>query len=119
MSQRPGASIGWGALIVLAGPIVLIVLMISLVGLPLALLLAGAWVAALTLSGLLAAVTVGRWITGRAGWNSSSLPLALLIGVPVTLIILGLPSGIGGLLSLAVAFWAMGGLALSLRPARD
>jgi cytoskeletal protein CcmA (bactofilin family) len=114
MTKRPGASFGWGAVVVLAGPIAVLLLLFTVVGIPLALLAGGAWLIALCLSTTLTAVAVGRSITTRTDWNSKSLPLAALVGVPVTIIVFGIP-GLGALLAMAATLWAVGGLVASWR----
>jgi cytoskeletal protein CcmA (bactofilin family) len=117
MLKRPAAKIGWGALVMFAGPFAVIALLLTLIGVPLAILLALAYGVAIALSGALVSLVVGHWIVHRTDWNRQSLPLMILVGVPVTLVVLGLPY-LGGLLSLIAAWWVLGTLATSLRPTR-
>jgi len=118
MTRRPGASIGWGALLLIAGPIVLVIVAITFIGMPLAFMGGLVWLLGLCLSGLLVSVAAGRRLLARTNGSKASLPLAVLVGVPITFIAFGIPV-LGPLAGLVATCWALGGLALSLRATRS
>jgi hypothetical protein len=117
MLERPGPSLLWGAIVTLLGPVMLILLMVTIIGIPVALLLGALWLLALLTSGLFAGVAVGEWITNRTGWQRGSLYAAAVVGIVVTVIVFNIPF-IGWLVALVATWWAVGGLVLSARPAK-
>jgi hypothetical protein len=109
--ERLGATIGWGVAIAIGGPLLAILALVTLVGIPfgVALLLAGIPV-------LLVAYATTAWIVGRrvlrgrsaspwgallAGWGI----LRLLALIPVAGALVGLAATVVGLGALAVALW--------------
>jgi hypothetical protein len=116
MAARPGASLGWGALATLAGPPLLLVLAITVIGIPLAMLVGALWIIVILTAGLFAGVAVGRLALGSKETSRRQLALAVLTGVPLVLIVSWLP-WIGGIVSIAAVAWAMGGVVLSLNSA--
>ena len=118
MIKRPGASFGWGALTLVAGPIVLFALAITVIGLPLSFLVGGLWIAGLLSASLFAGVAVGLLALGRKETDQKHLALAGLAGVPLVLIVGWLP-WLGLAVGLGAAAWAMGALVLSLNKARS
>jgi cytoskeletal protein CcmA (bactofilin family) len=117
MSQRPGASIGWGLLLLFVGPLALVLIAITFIGLPLALFLGVLWLVGVGLAGMLTSLAIGRWILAQSDWNKTSLPLAALVGVPITMLAFGIPI-MGSLLAMVSMWWALGGLALSIHHGR-
>jgi cytoskeletal protein CcmA (bactofilin family) len=117
MVARPGASIGWGALATLSGPPLLLVLALTVIGIPLALLLGALWFTIAATAGLLSGVAVGRLALGRRETSRRQLMLATLTGVPLVVIVTWLP-WVGAIVGLATIAWAMGGVLFSLRSAR-
>lgn len=113
---EPGAVVGWGLLGVLAPPLVILLLMITLVGLPLALLVGVVWAAMLLLSVMLTGHAVGRLLLdliklkANEGWQQFlGLMLGLLVLLALSLIpfvgpaakVLAIVFGVGSLLSMA------------------
>jgi hypothetical protein len=109
--ERLGASIGWGIVIAIGVPLLAILALVTLVGIPfgLALLLAAIPV-------LLVAYATGAWVAGRRVLRdrSASPWVALLAGwgilrvlalIPVVGALVGLAATIVGLGALAVALW--------------
>ncbi len=117
MRTRWSASIGWGALTVIAGPMVLVFLAITVVGLPIALVLGTLWVLALVTSAGFAGVTVGRLILQQVDDDRRGLALAALAGVPIVALAAWLPL-IGGFFGLSTAIWAIGGMVIAANRAR-
>jgi cytoskeletal protein CcmA (bactofilin family) len=118
MRKRPGATIGWGLILTLLAPILVILLLVTVVGIPLALLLGVLWLVAVGLSGVLAGIAAGEWFVERAEWRSRALLWATLVGVPLAAIVFSVPV-IGWLAGLVACWWAVGGLALTARESRD
>jgi len=107
--ERPGATIGWGIAIVIGVPLLAILALVTLVGIPVgvALLLASIPV-------LLVAYATGAWLLGRRVLRNRSPWLALLVGwailsvlalIPVVGALVGLIATVVGLGALAVAMW--------------
>ncbi len=110
---RPAASLGWGALALIVGPVVVLLLFLSVIGVPLALLGVAAYLMGLYLGQLVLGMALGDWLLARRaavpqgiGWRIGALALGLavvyLVGaVPIlgwVLVLLGVASGIGAIL---------------------
>ena len=117
MRSRIGPSLGWGALALFVGPILVLALIITTIAAPLGLIALVAWILALCLCGSLAGVAVGRLLLAKLKWHAGSLPWAALIGVPIAMLAFALPV-VGGLLALVTSIWAMGGVILAWRESR-
>lgn len=117
MLERPSATLGWGALGLLAVPILAFVLLFTVIGIPLSMLLGLIWGLSLAVSGIFAGVATGQLVLGRKEASPRFMALAALAGVPLVLIIIWLPY-IGGLAGFAAAAWTLGGIMLSLNQAR-
>jgi hypothetical protein len=117
MRMRPGASIGWGLIVVLLTPIILVILALTVVGIPLALLIGGLWLLLIGFSQLLAGIAVGDFVMRRAEWKKDSLLWAAVAGIPVTVIFFSIP-WLGAFLALIATFWAVGGTSLASRALR-
>ena len=111
VQERLGATVGWGVLIAIGVPVLAIVALVTLVGIPfgIALLLAAIPV-------LLVAYATAAWIVGRrvlrnrsaslwaalfAGWGI----LRLLALIPIAGELVGLAATVVGLGALAIALW--------------
>jgi cytoskeletal protein CcmA (bactofilin family) len=111
VQERLGATVGWGVLIAIGVPVLAIVALVTLVGIPfgIALLLAAIPV-------LLVAYATAAWIVGRrvlrnrsgspwaalfAGWGI----LRVLALIPIAGALVGLAATVVGLGALAVALW--------------
>jgi hypothetical protein len=119
--ERLGASVGWGVAIAIGAPLLAILALVTLVGIPfgIALLLAAIPI-------LLIAYTTTAWIVGRAVLRNASPWVALFAGwailrilalIPVAGAIVGLVATVVGLGALTVALWrARGPGARAARP---
>jgi len=118
MLERAGPAIGWGAVVLFLTPIIFIILLFTVIGIPLAFILIGVWVLALVLSKILAGIAIGRAVLDKV-WHKKkdSLIWAMIIGVIVVYILCGVPF-IGWLLGLLAVLWGLGGIWLQLRDAR-
>lgn len=117
MLDKAGASIGWGVVVMFITPIIFIILLITLIGIPLAFLLIGAWAIALFISKILVGILVGRSILDKF-WKKQkdSLIWAMIIGIIITYMIYSLPL-VGWLFCLVAIWWGLGGIWLYFRKA--
>ncbi len=117
MITRPGASIGWGALVAIAAPVVAVALAFTIIGLPLAILMGILWAMTIMMAGLFAGVAVGQLALGRKEASQKHLALSALTGIPLVLIINWVPF-VGFLATLGVTAWTLGAVALNLNRMR-
>jgi hypothetical protein len=114
VTERLGATIGWGVAIAIGVPLLAVLALVTLVGIPfgIALLLAAIPV-------LLIAYTTSAWIVGRRVLRSRSAGsfVALLAGWAI-LRVLALIPVLGGLVGLAATVVGLGALAVALWRAR-
>jgi cytoskeletal protein CcmA (bactofilin family) len=117
MREKGSSAFGWGTITLLIMPPVLIILMVTLVGIPLALLLALTWIIGLAISRILVAILLGQWLLQRyAADKKNNLLLAMFIGVFLAIIIFSIPF-IGWLLAFAATIWGLGGIVLFFKKA--
>ena len=109
---EPGRAIGWGLLVAVGLPVVSVLIMFSVVGIPLG-LLGLLSVALLYATGyVVAALTLGRTIVKEPG----SRYVAFLVGL-VILRLVGLVPFLGGLVTFLAAAFGLGALAIAGRRA--
>lgn len=118
MMTRWQASLGWGAVAVVAGPLVFVLLALTVVGLPTVAVVGTLWLMALMTSGLFAGVAVGRLAWQREDSNRRGLALAALVGVPLVLLAGWIPV-LGALVGIGAAIWTLGGMVVALNRARS
>lgn len=117
MRERIGTSIGLGLLLMIVAPIVIIILIITLVGIPLALILLALWVVALYFAEILAGISVGRYILKKdrdMEMTKKSLYTSALVGIALCWVFFSIPF-IGWFLWLVATWWGLGGMALTLK----
>ena len=117
MLAKIGPSFGWGIIALLLTPIIVVILLITIIGIPLSLILLALWLVALCLSKILAGILVGRSLLNNY-WpkKKDSLISAMIIGIVIAYLIFSLPI-IGGFISLLAMLWGLGGIMLSLKKA--
>ncbi|OIO48060.1 MAG: hypothetical protein AUJ28_00055 [Parcubacteria group bacterium CG1_02_37_51] len=108
MKDDPAKIILWGVLFFVVTPLVAIVLMISVIGIPLALMIMAIYVIALYIAKIFAALLVGQWVSKKFNW-SFALPWQFLLGLVIYLILVSLP-WIGGALVIIALWWGLGGM---------
>ena len=115
MLSRIAPTIGWGAVVMLITPFILIMLLITVIGIPLALIVGVLWLIAIYLSKILVGILVGRSILDRlAKGRKDSLIWAMIIGIIIVWLAASLPI-IGWLIALVAIWWGLGGIWLTLR----
>lgn len=114
MVAQPGLSTGWGFVGLIALPIIGLMLMLTVIGIPLALLGLVFWILLIFTSSIFAGVAVGKFALQRMGWNKDSLIWATLIGVSIFVVVTSLPI-LGFLLTIVALWWVTGGLMLNAK----
>jgi len=107
MSNRPWWNLLVGLLALVAVPIALGVVCITVVGLPLGLLGLALWVAALVTAGVPVGIWLGRWLIGRFRPGSVSPYLGLLVGLAV-LAVLGSTPVLGAIAKFLTILFGLG-----------
>jgi hypothetical protein len=112
--DRLGATVGWGVAIAIALPLLAILALVTLVGIPF-----GVGLLLAAVPGLLIAYATSAWILGRRVLrNRSSSPWAALLAGWGILRALALIPVLGGLVGLAATVVGLGALAVALWRAR-
>jgi hypothetical protein len=115
--SRPGPALLVGVALLLAVPIVIVLVGITLVGIPLALLLLCLYFVLLPLGYLAAVATLGDWLLPRMrGTKPITTPMrigAFVIVLIVIYLVTRIPL-LGGLVALGLLLAGMGGLVLSI-----
>lgn len=115
MLNKTGSAFGWGILALLLTPLIVIVLLITIIGLPLAFILLALWLIALYASKILVGILIGRrLINNYLPKQKDSLILAMIIGILIMYLIFALPI-IGLFISLLAMLWGLGGIMLTIK----
>jgi hypothetical protein len=110
MKEHAGASFGIGLLWLIVFPVLFILLLITIIGIPIAILYAGLFALIAIVSKLFAAVYVGKEIlTSLVKNQKENWYGAVLVGVTVSWLVFSMPI-IGGLTSFLAMLWGTGGL---------
>lgn len=113
MQTRPGLSFGWGALVLFATPMALILLAVTVFGLPVMFAILLLWLTAMAFTPVWAGVSVGHWLLRKARWHADSLWWSAGLGVVVLLLAAQLPL-FGPLVTVLALVWSLGGLVVSI-----
>lgn len=114
--SSPGASAGWGALILFATPIAAIIVCITIVGIPVGLIALALWGIAIYLAQIPVGLFVGRWIIGRFRTVDGKAIMvgALALGL-VILSLLKLILYLGFFIGLAIILFGLGAVVVAIR----
>jgi len=115
--DKIGRSLGWGLVVLFLTPFIIIILLITMIGIPLALIIGGLWLIALYVSKILAAIVIGRAITEK-WWHKKkdSLVTAMVLGVFVLWLLCFFPI-LGGVICFLATLWGLGALWLYFKKA--
>jgi len=114
LKRETGRSILTGLIAVIAAPILCILLLVTVIGIPLGVVLGGMTIVALMLSGMFVAYFIGGWITSQLKqWENSNLAKVLLGSLAVSIVIM-LP-WIGGLAKLIIVMFGVGAFIVERR----
>jgi cytoskeletal protein CcmA (bactofilin family) len=121
--NRPVASFGFGAVGLLATPIVVVLLMVTVVGIPLGLMLLLTWIAALVASFAITSYAVGWWTVEKIDWPPRGRRIASLVIGLILVGMLGLIPVIGALVRIASLLFGLGAIGVvlikRLRPSKN
>ncbi|MFZ5639480.1 MAG: hypothetical protein ACOY4Q_02190 [Bacillota bacterium] len=117
ISDEPVKTMGIGALALILAPVLAVILLVTVIGLPLSMLLILAYAFALYLSKIIVAVFIGSLLAGRFNWPVLHKGVWLvLLGLAIIAALTRLPF-VGFLFSLIVVFWGLGAITLAfVRP---
>jgi cytoskeletal protein CcmA (bactofilin family) len=117
LRARPFLSLLAGALALIAVPIVIGILLISVIGIPVAVILTAAYVVALVLSAAFVSYRIGLWLFERVRRTGVSRWRAMVVGALVVSLGVSLPI-VGWVVALAVVLTGVGALAVEWRDRR-
>jgi cytoskeletal protein CcmA (bactofilin family) len=103
-----GRSLGLGFAVLVATPVAIIILAITLIGLPVAFFGLGLYAAALYLAKIFVGVFLGRTLDKTPDMTTARAFLALLVGLLIIYVAVQIPYGIGFLAHLAVFCFGLG-----------
>lgn len=111
MINKPLPSLGWGFAFLVAMPIIILALAVTLIGIPLALMLIPIYFISLYIAKVFAAFVIGVLILDKATKNKykGSLVWPLVLGLVVFVIVTSIPV-IGWIVKLFLVLWALGGI---------
>ncbi|MFH0891432.1 MAG: polymer-forming cytoskeletal protein [Candidatus Falkowbacteria bacterium] len=110
MLNEAGTAVGWGIIISLLTPIICLILVLTLIGIPLALILLVLWLIVLYLSKIVSSIAIGRVIMKKIReQEKESLIWAMVLGIVLGYLAFSLPLA-GWLISLAAVWWGFGSL---------
>lgn len=111
MVKRPWPSLGWGAVYLIVTPVAVVLLLLTIIGIPLALIILALYGISLCVSKVLAGFTLGLLLvtqTGKAAYKGSLVwPLALGL---VIITLLSMIPFLGWAVKLLLVLWALGAL---------
>jgi len=91
IGEAAGRAFGWGALWLLGTPLAILLVMISIVGIPLGVLGAGLYAAALYLAALPMSLWLGDWLLRRMGRPAPGAFLSLSLGLLIYKLLAAIP----------------------------
>ncbi|MPZ44375.1 MAG: hypothetical protein GEV05_13395 [Betaproteobacteria bacterium] len=114
--QRIGAALASGVVALLVTPLLVLLLAVTIVGIPLAIVVLALYVALLLLSGVFVALRIGAWGMSRSGRADASRHAQLAVGACALALLAALP-WIGWIAWLLVPMVGFGALLLERRDA--
>jgi uncharacterized protein YjeT (DUF2065 family) len=118
LEEAPGASIGWGILLLVATPFIFVILLITVIGIPVALILLLAYILLLYLSKIILGDILGRYLLRSFKWEGRfSMWIGFMMGFALVILLSKIPI-VGILITLAAAIIALGCTALSIFDSR-
>lgn len=114
VQEAPGASLGWGLLLLVTLPLIMLVFMVTVIGIPLALIILFVYILVIMLAKVILGDILGRYLLKSFNWEGKlSMWLGFMLGFALVLLLSKIPI-VGFVVSLAAACIAMGTIAISL-----
>lgn len=115
-----GRSLGYGVLFFIAVPIAIVILTITIVGIPVALILLLAYIILALLTTIISSVVVANWFSNRnqRNWSNGKMSFIALLAFIVLKIVSAIPF-MGWLLMFVIAAIAFGSIILSMNRKRN
>ena len=109
MLKKPGSQIGRGLAWFFLTPLVCILLLVTIIGIPLSFLTIAIYAVMLYISKVFAAIALGVWLAKSFGWKKASLIWKMILGVLALVILQSIPF-IGWLVCLVAIWWGLGAI---------
>ncbi|HPU35637.1 MAG TPA: polymer-forming cytoskeletal protein [Bacillota bacterium] len=114
IQHSPGPVLGWGLLLLLVTPLAVLLLLVTVIGIPLSLTLLAAYAALLYAAKIIIGDAIGRFLARRFGWEGrihSVFPF--LIGYAGLVLLISIPV-VGTILSIVIFSMAIGSVFLAI-----
>jgi|GEM_PF-822892 len=108
-----GKSVGFGFLSLFVIPMLLLLLTITIIGIPVAVLGFLAWMTLMFVARIYIIPLVGDWTLGQLKYKEKTPLLSVIVGTVVTVVLLKVPF-VGGLLAFLAMLWSFGAMILTL-----
>lgn len=112
MMKQGGWALLAGVVTLVMAPIVSIMLIVTLIGLPVGVALFMLWIIALVAAYVYSSYTVGQWVAAQASWNLKwPVFSSLVLGLVILALIMMVPI-VGSLFAFLALVWGLGGIVL-------
>ena len=97
LAQQPWKALGWGFAVLFLGPIALLIVSLSVIGIPLAMIMFALWLIVIYLGHIMVGLTVGRLIFARTGKAATKKEKQIdwrwpmMVGVGLLVILMSIP----------------------------
>jgi cytoskeletal protein CcmA (bactofilin family) len=114
MRQSPGYTLGWGLVLLLLTPLLALLLLVTVIGIPFSLALLAGYAFLLYAGKIIVGDAVGRLLTTRFGWEGRvHAILPFLLGYVLLLLLTSIPV-VGWLVRIIIACLALGAVFLAI-----
>lgn len=108
-----GKSVGFGFLSLFVIPILLLLLCVTIIGIPVAILAFLAWMTFMFVARIFIIPLVGDWVLEQLKYKGATPLLSVAVGTVVTVVLFKIPF-VGGLLAFVAMLWSFGAMLLTL-----
>jgi hypothetical protein len=112
ISVNPLKNILWGILLLIATPILAIILLITVIGIPLSLILVAVYIVEIYISRIFVGYWIGQYILKKLSWKSGYKVLVLALGLLVVFIGINMPI-LGTFVHFVIIILGLGALVLT------
>lgn len=115
VAKKPLSSLGWGTLVIILSPVILLLIALTIIGLPIAIVGASVWLILVIISKLIVAIALGRFIFNQKLKKPKTKTVyKLSVGVIISWLIFSLPI-IGPFIAFVATLIGAGAIALYLK----